>query len=44
MEFRNIKIADLMPAAYNLRKALKLGDKEYEKIIISISEFGYGKT
>ncbi len=41
MEFKKIKIADLVPAAYNPRKALKPGDKEYEKIKNSISEFGY---
>ena len=41
MEFRKIKIADLLPAAYNPRKALKPGDKEYEKIKNSIKEFGY---
>lgn len=41
MEFRKIKIADLRPASYNPRKALKPGDKEYEKIKNSIQEFGY---
>ena len=41
MEFRKIKIADLVPASYNPRKALKPGDKEYEKIKRSIEEFGY---
>ena len=41
MEFRKIPIADLMAAAYNPRKALKPGDKEYEKIKGSIQEFGY---
>ena len=41
MEFRKIKIADLIPAAYNPRKKLKPGDKEYEKIKNSIKEFGY---
>ncbi len=38
---RKIKIADLVPASYNPRKALKPGDKEYEKIKRSIQEFGY---
>lgn len=41
MEFKKIKIADLVPAAYTPRKALKPGDKEYEKIKNSISELGY---
>lgn len=41
MEFRKIKIADLVPASYNPRKKLKPGDKEYEKIRNSITEFGY---
>jgi DNA modification methylase len=41
MEFRKIKIAELLPASYNPRKQLKQGDKEYEKIKNSITEFGY---
>ena len=41
MDLRKIRIADLMPASYNPRKALKPGDKEYEKIKRSIQEFGY---
>lgn len=41
MEFKKLKIADLVPAAYNPRKALKPGDTEYEKIKNSITEFGY---
>ncbi len=41
MEFRKIKISELIPAEYNPRKALKPGDKEYEKIKRSIEEFGY---
>lgn len=41
MEFKKIKIVDLVPASYNPRKALKPGDAEYEKIKNSISEFGY---
>lgn len=41
MEFKKLKIADLRPAAYNPRKALKPGDSEYEKIKNSIAEFGY---
>ena len=41
MDLRKIKIADLVPASYNPRKALKPGEKEYEKIKRSIEEFGY---
>ena len=41
MEFKKIKISELIPADYNPRKALKPGDKEYEKIKRSIEEFGY---
>lgn len=41
MEFKKLKIADLVPASYNPRKALKPGDVEYEKIKNSITEFGY---
>lgn len=41
MEFVKLKISDLIPAEYNPRKALKPGDKEYEKIKRSIEEFGY---
>lgn len=41
MEWRTIPIGELCPAAYNPRKKLKAGDKEYEKIKKSIQEFGY---
>ena len=41
MRFQCFRIADLIPAAYNPRKKLKPGDKEYEKIKKSIQEFGY---
>ncbi len=41
MEFKKLKIAELVPASYNPRKKLKPGDKEYEKIKNSIQEFGY---
>lgn len=41
MDLRKIKIADLVPASYNPRKALKPGDREFEKIKRSIQEFGY---
>ena len=32
MEFKKLKINDLIPASYNPRKKLKPGDKEFEKI------------
>ncbi|MCM1224506.1 MAG: site-specific DNA-methyltransferase [Lachnospiraceae bacterium] len=41
MEWRRIPIGELRPASYNPRKKLKPGDKEYEKIKNSITEFGY---
>ena len=41
MQWRTLPIGDLRPAAYNPRKKLKPGDKEYEKIKNSILEFGY---
>ena len=41
MEFKKLQISDLKPASYNPRKELKPGDKEYEKIKNSITEFGY---
>ena len=41
MEFKQLKIDSLVPAGYNPRKKLKPGDKEYEKIKNSITEFGY---
>ncbi len=41
MEFKKLKISDLVPATYNPRKKLKPGDKEFEKIKNSITEFGY---
>ena len=34
-------VSVLKPAAYNPRKKLKPGDKEYEKIKNSITEFGF---
>ena len=40
-ELKTLKVADLIPADYNPRKALKPGDREYEKIKNSIKEFGY---
>lgn len=41
MEWKTIPVSDLKPAAYNPRKKLKPGDKEYDKIKNSIQEFGY---
>ena len=41
MEWKTLPVSDLKPAAYNPRKQLKAGDKEYEKIKNSILEFGY---
>lgn len=38
-EIKNI--TELLPAEYNPRKALKPGDKEYEKLKRSIQQFGY---
>ena len=38
---KNIPVKELKPAAYNPRKKLKPGDKEYEKIKNSIKEFGF---
>lgn len=34
-------VSELLPAEYNPRKDLKPGDKEYEKLKRSITEFGY---
>ena len=41
MRFEKRNVNDLIPAKYNPRKDLKPGDKEYEKIKNSITEFGY---
>jgi len=41
MEFKKIKIEQIIHAEYNPRKDLKSGDSEYEKIKRSIQEFGY---
>lgn len=38
---RVIKVTELNPASYNPRKKLKPGDKEYQKIKDSITEFGF---
>ena len=41
MEIQKIPAARLNAAAYNPRKDLKPGDREYEKLKRSIAEFGY---
>lgn len=41
MQWQTLALDELRPAAYNPRKKLKPGDKEYEKIKNSILEFGY---
>ena len=41
MEMKKLKTAELRPAPYNPRKKLRPGDKEYEKLKASITEFGY---
>jgi len=38
---KNVPVSELKPAAYNPRRKLKAGDKEYEKIKNSILEFGF---
>lgn len=40
-ELKILPISELKPAAYNPRKRLKPGDREYEKIKHSIEEFGF---
>ena len=40
-ELKKLPVSVLKPAEYNPRKKLKPGDKEYEKIKRSISEFGF---
>ena len=41
MDIRKFRANELNPAAYNPRKNLKPGDKEYEKIKASIERFGF---
>lgn len=41
MTIERIPVSRLNPAAYNPRKDLKPGDREYEKLKRSIAEFGY---
>ncbi|MBR0079619.1 MAG: DNA modification methylase [Synergistaceae bacterium] len=40
-ELKMLPVSELKPAAYNPRKKLKKGDKDYEKIKKSIEEFGF---
>ena len=40
-DLKMLPVSVLKPAAYNPRKKLKPGDKEYEKIKNSITEFGF---
>lgn len=40
-DLQTLPISKLKPATYNPRKALKPGDKEYEKIKASIQNFGF---
>ena len=41
MKIRKFRLDELNPAKYNPRKALKPGDKEFEKLKKSIQHFGY---
>lgn len=41
MEIRKVDAGRLNPAAYNPRRDLKPGDKDYEKLKRSIAEFGF---
>ena len=41
MEVQKIAAARLNPAAYNPRKELKPGSRDYEKLKRSIEEFGF---
>lgn len=41
LNIKMMKLSDLNPAKYNPRKALKPGDKEFEKLKNSIENFGY---
>ena len=41
MHIEKINIGKLIPSEYNQRKELKVGDKEYEKLKRSITQFGY---
>ena len=41
MQIRKVSADRLNPAAYNPRRDLKPGDKDYEKLKRSIEEFGF---
>ena len=43
MQIETKNVAELLPAEYNPRKALKPGDPEYEKLKRSIQQFGYAE-
>jgi DNA modification methylase len=41
VEIRELPLADLIPASYNPRRDLQLGDAEYDRLKRSIENFGY---
>ena len=41
MQIQKVSVARLNPAAYNPRRDLKPGDRDYEKLKRSIEEFGF---
>ena len=41
MQIQKVSAARLNPAAYNPRRDLKPGDRDYEKLKRSIEEFGF---
>lgn len=41
LQLEKRRLADLIPASYNPRAALRPGDPAYEKIVRSIEDFGY---
>ena len=41
MQVQKVSVDRLNPAAYNPRRDLKPGDKDYEKLKRSIEEFGF---
>ena len=41
LQLEKRRLADLIPASYNPRVALRPGDPAYEKIVRSIEDFGY---
>src|SRR6266581_5971525 len=40
LDIRIMPVADLVPAPYNPRRALKPGDRRYKKLAASLREFG----